>query len=104
MTGIGDQFIELLNTAGFAVDLSGWTLGDDDDGRPFLFPAGFGPGMEDERSYPCSAGGLRTRARNRLFFSAGGRIGDGLDAEDRILLIVPAGPDTLVDVRYTEAA
>ncbi len=93
----GDQFIELLNTAGFAVDLSGWTLGDD-DGRPFVFPGG--SVLEGGARFILFGRGTRGDAIG--CFSAGGRIGDGLDAEDRILLIVPAGPDTLVDVRYAK--
>ena len=90
----GDQFIELFN-AGHAVDLSGWTLGDD-DGKPFKFPRG-AVLNRGERFVLFGAG---TCAVERGCFSAGGRIGNGLQAEDRVLLIVPAGPDTLVDARY----
>ncbi len=93
----GDQFIELLNTAGFAVDLSGWTLGDD-DGTPFMFPGG--SVLEGGGRFILFGRGTHGGAIGS--FSAGGRIGDGLDAEDRILLIVAAGPDTLVDVRYAK--
>lgn len=93
----GDQFIELLNTAESAADLSGWTLGDD-DGSPFEFPRG--AVLNGGERFVLFGG--RIRSDKRGCFSAGGRIGNGLDTEDRILLIVPAGPDTLVDVRYAK--
>ncbi|MDE2890473.1 MAG: lamin tail domain-containing protein [Gemmatimonadota bacterium] len=93
----GDQFIELVNTAESAVDLSGWTLGDD-DGRSFMFPEG--SVLDGGERFVLFGRGTRGGARG--CFSAGGLIGNGLDAEDRILLIVPAGPDTLVDVRYAK--
>ena len=35
-------------------------------------------------------------------FSAGGRIGNGLAQSDRILLIAPNGPDTLINTAYRE--
>ncbi|MDE2998588.1 MAG: lamin tail domain-containing protein [Gemmatimonadota bacterium] len=94
----GDQFIELLNAAGHEADLSGWTLGDD-DGRPFRFPQG--AVMNGGERFILFGGGDCTDDKG--CFSAGGRIGGGLDAEDRILLIVPDGPDTLVDLRYSKA-
>ncbi len=93
----GDQFIELYNVAGHAVDLSGWTLGDD-DGSPFEFPGG--AVLNGGERFILFGGGLCSGKRG--CFSSGGRIGNGLDTEDRILLIVPAGPDTLVDVRYVK--
>ena len=93
----GDQFIELYNVAGHAVDLSGWTLGDD-DGSPFEFPGG--AVLNGGERFILFGGGIRSGKRG--CFSAGGRIGNGLDTEDRILLIAPAGPDTLVDVRYVK--
>ena len=92
----GDQFIELLNAVEHAVDLTGWTLGDD-DGEPFTFPGGTVLNGGDRLT--LVGGGLRTARKDR--FSAGGRIGNGLAAADRILLIAPAGPDTLVDTQYT---
>lgn len=91
----GDQFIELYNVADHAVDLSGWTLGDD-DGNPFEFPRG--AVLNGGERFILFGGGIRPGKKG--WFSAGGRIGSGLENEDRILLIVPAGPDTLVDVRY----
>ncbi len=92
----GDQFIELLNSAEFEVDLSDWTLGDD-DGEPFEFPRG--TVLTGGERLTLFGGGLREDRKGR--FSAGGRIGNGLDEADRLLLIAPAGPDTLVDIRYT---
>ena len=94
----GDQFIELFNAGEYAVDLSGWTLGDD-DGRPFKFPQG--AVLNGGERFILFGGG--TCPGKKGCFSAGGRIGSGLKVEDRILLIVPAGPDTLLDVRYANA-
>lgn len=93
----GDQFIELLNTAESPVDLSGWTLGDDDGGS-FMFPGG--SVLDGGERFVLF--GMGTRGGAKGCFSAGGRIGNGLDAQDRILLVVPAGPDTLVDVQYAK--
>ncbi len=36
----GDEFVEILNLEGTDVDISGWTLSDDDGGNPFVFPSG----------------------------------------------------------------
>lgn len=92
----GDQFIELFNSAEFEVDLSDWTLGDD-DGEPFEFPRG--TVLNGGERLTLFGGGLREAGNGR--YSAGGRIGNGLDEADRLLLIAPAGPDTLVDTGYT---
>ncbi len=92
----GDQFIELLNAVEHAVELSGWTLGDD-DGDPFQFPNGTVLNGGDRLTL---VGDGQSREREGRF-SAGGRIGNGLAAADRILLIAPAGPDTLIDTRYS---
>ncbi len=92
----GDQFIELFNPVEYEVDLSDWTLGDD-DGEPFEFPKG--TVLNGGERLTLFGGGLRGARNGR--FSADGRIGNGLDESDRILLIAPGGPDTLVDVRYT---
>ena len=90
-----DQFIELHNKGETAVDLSGWELGDD-DGSPYTFPAGavMAPGAH------FTLFGRSTGDITAGKFSAGGKIGNGLAGADRILLISPAGPDTLVDVDY----
>lgn len=92
----GDQFIELFNPVEFEVDLSDWTLGDD-DGKPFEFPRG--TVLNGGERLTLFGGGLREVREGR--FSAGGRIGNGLDEADRLLLIAPDGPDTLVETRYT---
>ena len=93
---MADQFIELLNEGGHPVDLSGWQLGDD-DGAPYRFPDGaiLSPGDR----LTLFGGGVTELSLKR--FAAGGRIGDGLDEADRLLLLVPSGLDTLLDVRYT---
>ncbi len=92
----GDQFIELLNAAGHGVDLAGWTLGDD-GGEPFTFARG--TVLKGGDRLTLFGGGRFLSGPGR--FSAGGRIGDGLADEDRILLIAPDGPDTLVDAHFT---
>lgn len=37
----GDEFVELANVGDEAVDLSGWTLGDDENNVTFTFPQGY---------------------------------------------------------------
>jgi hypothetical protein len=68
----------------------------DDDGSPFLFPSA--TELPPGRRLTLYGGGHCDVETYR--FSAGGRIGNGLQESDRILLIAPVGPDTLLDVRY----
>ncbi len=91
-----DQFIELRNAGGYPVDVSGWTFGDD-DGMVFQFPEG--ATIPPRGLFTLFGGGQTDVGAGR--FSAGGRIGNGLAASDRILLIAPSGPDTLIDIRYS---
>ncbi|MDA0748776.1 MAG: lamin tail domain-containing protein, partial [bacterium] len=92
------QFIELLNAGSTDVNLSGWTLGDD-DGQPFRFPKGVVL-LPGER-VTVRSGGASDPAAN--LFSAGEKIGNGLAASDRLLLVSPSGPDTVLDVSYAGA-
>ncbi len=91
-----DQFVELFNAGGHPVDLSGWSLGDD-DGAPFRFPVG--SVIPPQGLFTLFGGGTTDIDAGR--FSAGGRIGNGLAGSDRILLIAPSGPDTLIDTGYS---
>ena len=91
-----DQFVELFNAGGHPMDLSGWSLGDD-DGAPFRFPVG--SVIRPQGLFTLFGGGTTDIDAGR--FSAGGRIGNGLAGSDRILLIAPAGPDTLIDTGYS---
>jgi hypothetical protein len=91
-----DQFLELANRGKDGLDLSGWTLGDD-DGHPFEFPANtFLPSGARIVLTGDGEGDARTG-----WYSAGGKIGNGLAASDRILLISPFGPDTVISVSYS---
>ncbi|MCZ6635128.1 MAG: lamin tail domain-containing protein, partial [bacterium] len=90
-----DQMIELFNAGEDLLDISGWSLGDD-DGLPYVFPPETGIG----------AGAILTLVGQIIedfqkgIYTAGGKIGNGLAGSDRVLLVAPQGPDTLLDVRY----
>lgn len=89
-----DQFLVIKNTSPDAIDLSGWLLGDDDR-VPAPLPRGtvLPPGAQ------LTLFGLCDEVPP-FRLSAGGRIGNGLARSDRILLIAPAGPDTVIDESY----
>jgi hypothetical protein len=94
-----DEFIELVNRGGITADLTGWLLevGGSD---PFVFPEGtrLGPGGY----LAVFGGGIPTRLPGQALVSDG-RLGAGLpNTAGRILLIDPAGPDTLQDVSYQD--
>ena len=91
-----DQYVAIANFGDRPIDISGWLLGDD-DGALTRLPAGTVLGIDDRL---VLVGKIQAVAAERVF-SAGGRIGNGLAKSDRILLIAPAGPDTLINVRYT---
>ena len=90
-----DQYIELSFRGPRPLNLQGWTLGDD-DGKPFEFPDG---SLISSASRVTLFGGGVSDARSGRF-SAGGRIGNGLAESDRLLLVAPSGPDTLIDLQY----
>ena len=91
-----DQYVTIANFGDRPIDISGWLLGDD-DGALTRLPAGTVLGIDDRL---VLVGKIQAVAAERVF-SAGGRIGNGLAKSDHILLIAPAGPDTLINVRYT---
>ncbi len=91
-----DQYVTIENFGDMPIDISGWLLGDD-DGALTRLPAGTVLAADDRL---ILVGNIQAVAAERVF-SAGGRIGNGLAKSDRILLIAPAGPDTLIDLRYT---
>ena len=91
-----DQYVTIENFGDMPIDISGWLLGDD-DGALTRLPAGTVLDADDRL---ILVGNIQAVAAERVF-SAGGRIGNGLAKSDRILLIAPAGPDTLIDLRYT---
>ena len=90
-----DEFVELYNADQIPIDLGGISLSDG-DGSPFTFP----------RSTILAPGGRAVvfgggNPRGSLFFSAGGRIGDGLgNRRDEIVLIGASGLDTLDRFAY----
>lgn len=92
-----DEFIELVNRSSSPADVSGFELGTA-GADPFVFPAGtiLAPG----EYLVVFGGGTPTGIPGRAF-TAGGRLGSGLtNTAGRILLIDPAGPDTLQDISY----
>lgn len=92
-----DEFIELVNRGSVPVDISGWELGPA-GASPYMFPEGafLAPG-----EYTVLFGGGQPTGLPCQAYTSGGRIGSGLsNALGRILLIDPAGPDTLQDLTY----
>jgi hypothetical protein len=88
----GDELIELHNAGADETDLSGWTLGVDDGSARYTFPT---------RSEFHQGDTLRILGSAAISISGPeGRSGHGLESGGRILLIAPAGPDTVVDVTY----
>ena len=102
--GREDEFIELMNRVVDTASIGGLALGPEGTpvGRLFRFPDGtsippgsrlllFGGGSPG--GFPCPV------------FVAGGRIGKGLSANGAtVVLIDPAGPDTLIRVSYPTGA
>jgi len=91
----GDEFVELLNASAEPIPLGGWALAGE-SGALFRFPPGapLPPGAravvfgDDAPEEP-------------FFFSAGGRLGQGLNnRQGALYLIDPAGPDTLARAHY----
>lgn len=83
-----DEFVELYNTGLFDVDISGWSLGDD-DADPFVFPRGT---VVPADSVLTVFGGGDTSALPGIAVTAGGRIGNGLaNSGDTIILKDPWG-------------
>ncbi len=93
-----DEFIELVNRGPDPVDISGFQLGAA-GAEMFVFDAGtiLAPGQ-----YVAVFGGGNPANLPGPVFTAGGRLGSGLtNTSGRLLLIDPAGPDTLQDISYT---
>ncbi len=91
-----DEFVELLNPTLTPVALSGWILTEENSGQLFRFPTG--------TALPPGARAVvfgDDAPEEPLFFSAGGRLGKGLNNRLGVLyLIDPAGPDTLAMAAY----
>lgn len=87
-----DVFVEIRNDDAESIDLAGWTIGDD-DAAAFAFPEGFH--LEPGKSVRVHA-----RADDSSELAADGQLGNGVASTDRILLIAPAGPDTVIDLIY----
>lgn len=92
-----DEFIELVNRGSDPVDISGFQLGAA-GAEMYVFEAGttLAPGQ-----YVAVFGGGDPANLPGPVFTAGGRLGSGLtNTSGRLLLIDPAGPDTLQDISY----
>jgi|GEM_PF-1712917 len=92
-----DEYIELLNRGSHPVDISGWETGPAGSGL-YSFPSGtiVAPG----EYVAVFGGGTPTGLPGRSYVSDG-RLGSGLsNSGGRLLLIDPAGPDTLQDIIY----
>jgi hypothetical protein len=94
----GDEFVELLNLGTTPLPLMGLRLKDtrSKPSRAFSFPDG-SVLPAGARVTVFGAGHFA----NRVFFAAGGRIGDGLgNRADSVFVIDPEGPDTLAQQGY----
>ncbi len=89
-----DEYITILNDGDRPLDLSGWWLGDD-DGKPAVLPRGTVVAQGERLRLVGESGTLASDA-----VGAQGRIGNGLAGRDRLLLIHPDGPDTVLSVVY----
>ncbi|TWT73650.1 hypothetical protein Pla123a_35430 [Posidoniimonas polymericola] len=84
-----DEFVELINTGAAAVDIGGWTLGDDEvpseaNGDPFVFPVGtmIGPG-----ELLVLWGGGTPTGFSFQYFVDDGTIGNGLANGGDVVLL-----------------
>jgi len=94
-----DEFIELVNRGHDPVDISGWRLGPYGN-ESFSFPPNtvLAPGQ-----YAAVFGGGQPTDLPGVAFVSDGRLGSGLsNTSGRLLLIDPAGPDTLQDIAYQD--
>jgi hypothetical protein len=92
-----DEFIEVVNRGPVTVDISGWETGPAGS-DPFRFPAGtlLAPG-----EYAVVFGGGVPVSPPGQAFTADGRLGSGLtNTGGRLLLIDPAGADTIQDISW----
>lgn len=97
--GYEDEFVEVLNR-GPDLNLSGWSLSDDDTSprRRFHFPHGTVLGQGERL---VLFGGGDPKGLPGPVFADDGRLGGGLgNASDRLLLISDDPPDTVLDISY----
>ncbi len=96
--GVGDtfqdEFVEVVNYGTVPVDISGWTLSDDDSpGSEFAFPAGT---VVPSLGFVTLFGGGSPQGYSGLVFTDDGRIGNGLGNTGDTVELRRAG--ALVDV------
>jgi len=99
-----DEFIEIVNNGPSAVDIGGWTLSDNDEpSSKFSFPAGTTLGIKEFAV--LFGGGTPTGFYSGAkVYTDDGRIGSGLANDgENILLIDPAGPDTIAELYWGNA-
>jgi hypothetical protein len=98
-SGFADEFVELFNADQRPVDISGWTLSDDDTKaeRRFAFPPG--TTIDPGQRLVLFGGGTSERSGDR--FIDDGRIGNGLtNTGDTIVLYDPVWEDTIDAVTF----
>ncbi|WP_166832093.1 beta strand repeat-containing protein [Thalassoroseus pseudoceratinae] len=111
----GDEFVEVINTGPGTLDISGWTLSDD-DGGDFTFPAGtilqenqalvlFGGGtpagaFSDGSTVPAA----NPNFGNSLIFVDDGSIGSGFSNSGDLIQLIDAGSTVIDSVSYGSAA
>ena len=97
-----DEFVEIVNNSGFDVDISGWTLADDDTSTVFTFPAN--TILPDQCAAVLFGGGVPAGTfGGALVFTDDGTIGTGLsNSSDAIVLT--DGTSTVATYTYGSEA
>lgn len=104
VSAVEDEFVEIRNEGDAPVDVSGWTLSDDDTGTDgaFTFPVGTWIAAGGRA---VLFGGGRVVRDLAMAFVDDGTIGNGLaDGGERLLLIDPAFGDTIDAARVAPQA
>ncbi|WP_412062190.1 choice-of-anchor Q domain-containing protein [Rubrivirga sp. IMCC45206] len=97
-----DEFVELVNVSGADLDLSGYTLGDDDTAGDFTFPAAtiLGP---DQAAVLFGGGTPTGLFGGALVFVDDGTIGNGLSNTGDVVELRDAGGVLVASVAYGTA-
>ncbi len=99
-----DEFIEIVNSGPGSVDIGGWTLSDNDTpGSKYAFPGGTTLAL-NEFAVLFGGGTPTGFYGGAKVYTDDGTIGSGLaNTAENILLIDPAGPDTIAEIYWGSA-
>ena len=96
-----DEFIEIVNTTNTAIDISGFTLSDD-DGGDFAFPAGTSLGP-NQAAILFGGGAPAGTFGGALVFTDDGSIGSGLSNSGDLIQLKDASGTLVTEVGYGSA-